>query len=218
VGGRGLSPFLGRVPEAIGKDFFCTSCSIVFEYSNKEEAMKTQTIVGNPKNNAFNHTRGQSGYRETVTDHFNSPRNIGEIEQADGIGRMGIPACGDILIFYIRVKDDRIEDTKFKTFACGAATALSSIVSEMAVGKTLDEVMDINATAVVKAFGGTPGSKKAHCLNLGSDALHLAIEDYRAKHAGNEYKRLITVPDACDYPMCHVKDPKQCRALFSRGE
>lgn len=121
-------------------------------------------------------------YSETVMDHFMKPRNVGEIENPDGIGEVGNPVCGDMMTFYIKVKDDRIEDVKFKTFGCGAAIAVSSMVSEMAMGKTLDEVMAITPTSVAEKLEGLP-KQKLHCSNLGAQALHKAIEDYRSKKA-----------------------------------
>ena len=114
-------------------------------------------------------------------DHFMNPRNVGEIENADGAGEVGNPVCGDMMTFYIKVgDDDRLEDVKFKTFGCGAAIAVSSMVSEMAKGKTLDEAMKIGRKDVADQLGGLPDNKM-HCSNLGADALHKAIEDYRSK-------------------------------------
>jgi len=119
-------------------------------------------------------------YSEKVMDHFQNPRNVGEIKEADGTGEIGNPVCGDMMSFYIKVKDNIIEDVKFKTFGCGAAIAVSSMVSEMAKGKTLDEAMLITNASVAKELGGLPANKM-HCSNLGADALHKAIEDYREK-------------------------------------
>ena len=119
-------------------------------------------------------------YSEKVMDHFQNPRNVGEIKEADGTGEIGNPVCGDMMSFYIKVKDDIIEDVKFKTFGCGAAIAVSSMVSEMAKGKTLDEAMQITNASVAQELGGLPANKM-HCSNLGADALHKAIEDYRKK-------------------------------------
>jgi len=119
-------------------------------------------------------------YSEKVMDHFQNPRNVGEIKDADGTGEIGNPVCGDMMSFYIKVKDDIIEDVKFKTFGCGAAIAVSSMVSEMAKGKTLDEAMLITNASVAAELGGLPANKM-HCSNLGADALHKAIEDYRKK-------------------------------------
>jgi nitrogen fixation NifU-like protein len=113
-------------------------------------------------------------------DHFANPRNVGEIKNADGIGEVGNPICGDMMTFYIKVKNNKIEDVKFKTFGCGAAIAVSSMVSEMALGKTLEEVMSFTNADVAKALGGLP-QNKMHCSNLGADALHKAVENYNSK-------------------------------------
>ncbi|MDR2616290.1 MAG: Fe-S cluster assembly scaffold protein NifU [Endomicrobium sp.] len=119
-------------------------------------------------------------YSEKVMEHFANPRNVGQIENADGVGEVGNPVCGDMMTFYIKVKNDRIEDVKFKTFGCGAAIAVSSMVSEMAKGKTIEEVMNITNDDVAKELGGLPPNKM-HCSNLGADALHKAIENYKSK-------------------------------------
>jgi len=119
-------------------------------------------------------------YSEKVMDHFTNPRNVGDMEDADGIGTEGNPTCGDAMKIYIKVKDDRIVDAKFKTFGCGAAIAVSSMVTEMVKGKTLDEALAISKEAVANELGGLP-PQKMHCSNLGADALKKAIEDYRAK-------------------------------------
>jgi nitrogen fixation protein NifU and related proteins len=119
-------------------------------------------------------------YSDKVMEHFMHPRNVGEIENADGVGEVGNPVCGDMMTFYIKVKDDRLEDIKFKTFGCGAAIAVSSMVSEMAMGKTLDEALEITPKSVADELEGLP-KQKFHCSNLGAQALHKAIEDYRNK-------------------------------------
>ena len=119
-------------------------------------------------------------YSEKVMDHFQNPRNVGEIKDADGVGEVGNPVCGDMMTFYIRVKDDRLEDIKFKTFGCGAAIAVSSMVSEMAKGKTIEEAQKITNASVAQELGGLPANKM-HCSNLGADALHRAIDDYKKK-------------------------------------
>lgn len=119
-------------------------------------------------------------YSEKVLDHFRNPRNVGEIEGADGIGTVGNPVCGDMMSVYIKVKDDRIEDIKFKTFGCGAAIATTSMTTELAKGKTLDEAMEITRQDVADELGGLPPIKM-HCSNLAADALHEAIKDYRRK-------------------------------------
>ena len=124
-------------------------------------------------------------YSELVMEHFSNPRNVGEIADADGIGEEGNPTCGDIMRIYIKVKDGRLADVKFKTFGCGAAIATSSMVTEMVMGKTLDEAMEISNKAVAEALGGLP-AVKMHCSNLAADALHKAIEDFRSKSRDGE--------------------------------
>jgi len=119
-------------------------------------------------------------YSDKVMDHFMKPRNVGEIPDADGIGEVGNPVCGDMMTFYIKVKDGKLEDVKFKTFGCGAAIAVSSMVSEMAVGKTLEEAARITNQSVAQELGGLP-KNKMHCSNLGASALHKAIKDYADK-------------------------------------
>jgi nitrogen fixation NifU-like protein len=123
-------------------------------------------------------------YSDTVMDHFTNPRNVGEIEDADGIGEVGNPVCGDMMTFYIKVDDGHISDVKFKTFGCGAAIAVSSMVSELAKGKTIEEALKISRNDVAKELGGLP-QNKMHCSNLGTDALHAAIENYMEKKGSN---------------------------------
>jgi len=119
-------------------------------------------------------------YSEKVMDHFMNPRNIGEIEDPDGVGEVGNPVCGDMMKFTIKVKDNRLEEVKFLTFGCGAAIAVSSMISEMARGKTLEEARQISNKQVAEELGGLPGNKM-HCSNLGADALNKAIDDYMEK-------------------------------------
>jgi nitrogen fixation protein NifU and related proteins len=117
-------------------------------------------------------------YTDLVMDHFTNPRNVGEIDDADGVGQIGNPVCGDVMRITIAVDGkDHIEDVKFKTFGCGAAVATSSMVTEMVMGKSLAEAADISNKAVAEALGGLPPNKM-HCSNLAADALHLAIQDY----------------------------------------
>lgn len=123
-------------------------------------------------------------YSEQVMEHFSNPRNVGEIPDADGVGTEGNPVCGDVMKIYIKVKDDRIEDIKFKTFGCGAAIATSSMVTEMVKGKTLEEALAISNKTVAEALGGLPPTKM-HCSNLAADAVHKAIEDFRAKQVSS---------------------------------
>ncbi len=122
-------------------------------------------------------------YSPIVLDHFKSPRNVGEIPDADGIGEVGNPVCGDMMNVYIKVNGNRLEDVKFKTFGCGAAIAVSSMITEMAKGKTLDEAMKISNADVAEALGGLPPNK-LHCSNLGADALHSAIKNYLDRKSG----------------------------------
>ena len=121
-------------------------------------------------------------YTEKVMDHFSNPRNIGEIENADGVGEVGNPVCGDMMSFYINIKDNKIADIKFKTFGCVAAIAVSSMVTEMALGKTLNEAKKISKKSVAESLDGLP-KEKMHCSNLGADALAKAIEDFENKQS-----------------------------------
>lgn len=121
-------------------------------------------------------------YSEKVMEMFRNPKNMGEIENPDGVGRVGNPKCGDLMELYIKVENDIITDVKFKTFGCAAAIATSSMITEMAVGKTLDEAMKITRQDVADELEGLP-PVKMHCSNLAADALQAAIEDYRKKKA-----------------------------------
>lgn len=121
-------------------------------------------------------------YSEKVMDHFNNPRNVGEIENADGVGEVGNPTCGDIMRISIIVEDNIIKDVKFKTFGCGAAIATSSMVTEMVKGKTIEEALQITNKQVAEELGGLPPAKM-HCSNLAADALHKAIEDWQSKNS-----------------------------------
>ena len=120
-------------------------------------------------------------YTEKVMDHFENPRNVGEISDADGVGQVGNPTCGDIMKIYIKVDKDSISDVRFKTFGCGAAIATSSMVTELVKGKTLEEALQVSNNSVAEALDGLP-PKKMHCSNLAADALHAAIKDYREKN------------------------------------
>ncbi len=110
---------------------------------------------------------------------------MGEIADADGVGSVGNPTCGDVMTMYIKVKANRIEDVKFKTYGCGAAIATSSMTTELAKGKTIDEAMKITRASVADSLGGLP-PVKMHCSNLAADALHAAIEDYKQKQSKKE--------------------------------
>ncbi len=125
-------------------------------------------------------------YTELVMDHFSNPRNVGEIDDADGVGQVGNPVCGDIMRMTIKVDgDDHITDIKFKTFGCGAAVATSSMVTEMVMGKSLADAAEISNRTVAEALGGLP-PQKMHCSNLAADAVHLAIEDYLTRHGRSD--------------------------------
>lgn len=124
-------------------------------------------------------------YTEKVMDHFQNPRNVGEIPDASGVGTVGNAACGDIMKIYIKVDDNRIVDAKFKTFGCGAAIATSSMCTEMVKGKTIDEALAITREQVADELGGLP-PVKMHCSNLAADALHAAIKEYQCKQAGDK--------------------------------
>ena len=122
-------------------------------------------------------------YSEKVMDHFTNPRNAGDLQEADGIGEVGNPVCGDMMTFYIKVQDNKISDVRFKTFGCVAAISVSSMVSEMAIGKTLKEAGLITNKSVADALDGLP-KEKLHCSNLGAEALAKAIADYEKKKTG----------------------------------
>ncbi len=151
-------------------------------------------------------------YSPIVLDHFKSPRNVGEIPNADGVGEVGNPVCGDMMNVYIKVADNRIADIKFKTFGCGAAIAVSSMITEMAKGKTLEEAMKIKNADVAEALGGLPPNK-LHCSNLGADALHGAIKNYLDRKAGKvvspeaerEPHHKPKVGEGCYCPYCQKK-------------
>jgi nitrogen fixation protein NifU and related proteins len=119
-------------------------------------------------------------YTQKVMEHFKNPQNMGEIPDADGVGTVGNPVCGDLMSIYIKVKDNKLADVKFKTFGCGAAIATSSMTTELAKGKTLEEAMKISRADVAGSLGGLP-PVKMHCSNLAADALHAAIKDYYKK-------------------------------------
>ena len=124
-----------------------------------------------------------SNYSDKVMEHFRNPRNVGEMENPDGIGKVGNPTCGDIMEMYIKVKDNVIVDAKFKTFGCGAAIATSSMITEMVKGKTIEEALKVTNKMVVEALDGLP-PVKVHCSVLGEDAMKSAIDDYVKKKTG----------------------------------
>ena len=140
-------------------------------------------------------------YSDKVVDHYTSPRNVGKIENASGIGEVGNPVCGDIMKMFIKVEDGIIVDVKFKTFGCGAAIATSSISTEMIKGKTLDEALAIKNVDVVKALDGLP-PVKIHCSLLAEEAIHEAIADYYRKEGKLTEEEII---EKCNLknPVCH---------------
>jgi nitrogen fixation protein NifU and related proteins len=123
----------------------------------------------------------QGPYSDKVMDHFMHPRNMGEIEDASGVGEVGNPACGDVMRLYLKIEDGKIVDAKFKTFGCGAAIASSSMTTEMIKGKSIDEALKLSNEAVSEALGGLPPAKQ-HCSVLAEEALQAALEDYKKKH------------------------------------
>ena len=163
-------------------------------------------------------------YSRTVMDHFKSPRNVGVIEDADGVGEVGNPLCGDMMTVYLKVRDDSIDDIKFQTFGCGAAIAVSSMMTEMAKGKSIEEAKNISNKDVAKALEGLP-KNKLHCSNLGADALHLAIKDYEDRKAGKpktepkrKEKHEHTHGERCYCPYCDAEideDATFCKACQS---
>lgn len=119
-------------------------------------------------------------YNKTVMDHFANPRNVGEIENADGVGEVGSPQCGDIMKIFLKVENNRIKDIKFKTFGCASAIASSSIMTEMVKGKTIEEALALTNKDVVDELGGLP-PPKIHCSVLAEEAIRTAIEDYKSR-------------------------------------
>jgi nitrogen fixation NifU-like protein len=124
-------------------------------------------------------------YTDKVMEHFKNPKNMGEIPNADGVGTVGNPVCGDLMTIYIKIKDNRLEDIKFKTFGCGAAIATSSMITELARGKTIEEALKISRGDVADNLGGLPPIKM-HCSNLAADGLHAAIQDYLKRKGANK--------------------------------
>jgi len=124
-------------------------------------------------------------YSQKVMDHFMNPRNVGEIPDADGIGQVGNPVCGDIMKMYLKIKDNVITDVKFKTFGCGAAVATSSMATELIMGKTLEEALEISNKTVAEALNGLP-PVKMHCSNLAEQAIKAAIDDYKKKNESSK--------------------------------
>ena len=127
-------------------------------------------------------TKEYTLYNDTVMDHFLNPRNMGDVQEADGIGEVGAAACGDIMKISLKIRDGKIEDARFKTFGCGSAIASSSMATELIKGRTLEEAKNFSNQEVVDALGGLP-PVKIHCSVLAEEALKAAIEDYEAKQA-----------------------------------
>ncbi len=150
-------------------------------------------------------------YNKTVMDHFRSPRNVGTIDDADGVGEVGNPLCGDMMTIYLKIEDEEIKDIKFQTFGCGSAIAVSSMLTEIAKGKSIQDAKKITNKDVANALEGLP-KNKLHCSNLGADALQMAIKDYEDKKTGKvrpELKRKDehehSHGDKCYCPYCDVE-------------
>ena len=163
-------------------------------------------------------------YNKTVMDHFRNPRNVGTIDEPDGIGEVGNPLCGDMMTIYLKIQDERIDDIKFQTFGCGSAIAVSSMLTEIAKGKTLPEAKAITNKDVAQALDGLP-KNKLHCSNLGADALQLAIKDYENRLAGvtpaepaRKSEHQHSHGETCFCPYCDVElleNVKFCEACQS---
>ena len=150
-------------------------------------------------------------YNKTVMDHFRNPRNVGIIEDANGIGEVGNPLCGDMMTIYLKVSNKHIDDIKFQTFGCGSAIAVSSMLTEIAMGKSIEEAKAITNKDVAQALEGLP-KNKLHCSNLGADALQMAIKDYEAREAGlspskpkRKDEHQHTHGDRCYCPYCDIE-------------
>ena len=141
-------------------------------------------------------------YSEKVIDHFSNPRNVGEIENADGVGQVGNAKCGDIMKMYLKIKDNVIQDVKFETFGCGSAIASSSIATEMIKGRTLEDALALTNQEVVDALGGLP-AHKLHCSVLAEEAVKSAVKDY--------YDRNGIAYDKSKFPAC--EDCESCRMV-----
>jgi len=139
-------------------------------------------------------------YSEKVMDHFNHPRNVGEIPDADGVGQVGNPVCGDIMKMYLKIEDGVIVDVKFKTFGCGSAIATSSMATEMIKGRTIAEALTLTNAAVAEALDGLP-AHKMHCSVLAEEAVKAALADYYTRRGEPVPPECAVAPeDAC--PLC----------------
>ena len=150
-------------------------------------------------------------YNKVVMDHFRNPRNVGVIENADGVGEVGNPLCGDMMTIYLTIDNEHIDDIKFQTFGCGSAIAVSSMLTEFAKGKSLVEAKKITNKDVAKALEGLP-KNKLHCSNLGADALQMAIKDYEDRQSGKKRPEPIRVDkhehshgEQCYCPYCDIE-------------
>ena len=163
-------------------------------------------------------------YSKTVMEHFRSPRNVGVIEDANGIGEVGNPLCGDMMTIYLDVQEDQIKDIKFQTFGCGSAIAVSSMLTELAKGKSLEDAKKITNKDVAEALEGLP-KNKLHCSNLGADALQMAIQNYQDRQAGIKRAepektelREHTHEGKCYCPYCDIElkiGARSCEACHS---
>lgn len=146
-------------------------------------------------------------YSEKVMDHFMNPRNVGEIDNADGVGQVGNPKCGDIMKMYLKIENDIIVDAKFKTFGCGAAVATSSMATELVRGKSVDEALKITNKAVAEALDGLPPAKM-HCSNLAEEAITAAIEDYKRRNGliDDQEENCNACSRRCDDVHHHLED------------
>jgi nitrogen fixation NifU-like protein len=151
-------------------------------------------------------------YSDTVMEHFMNPRNVGELENPDGIGQIGNVNCGDIMRMTIKVHEEHIADIRFKTFGCGAAIAVSSMVTEMVKGRSLEEAVTINRDDVARALGGLP-DKKLHCSNLGTDALKAAVNDYWKRNGHPD--RIVPLED--EHSKQEAEDASACSGSNERG-
>jgi nitrogen fixation NifU-like protein len=153
-------------------------------------------------------------YSKTVMEHFKTPKNVGVLDDADGVGELGNPLCGDMMTIYLKIEEEHIKDIRFQTFGCGAAIAVSSMLTEIAKGKSLDEAKQITNKDVAEALEGLP-KNKLHCSNLGADALQMAIKDYEDRKAGKpkansagEEKPDQIHSEKCYCPYCDTEIPE----------
>ena len=150
-------------------------------------------------------------YSEKVIDHFTNPRNVGVIENADGVGRIGNPVCGDMMEMSVKVEDNIISDIKFRTFGCGAAIATSSMATELIKGKGIDEALELTNRAIAEALGGLP-PVKMHCSVLAADALKMALADYYRRQGNEERARELAGEEAeAVEPACELETARALR-------